>query len=424
MVWHRRGLWRDPEFPKLWAGETISLVGSQVTLLALPLTASILLQATPFQMGVLGASQTIPFLLFGLVAGVWVDRLRRRPIMLIADVGRAVLLTTIPIAAVLSMLRLEQLLIVAFAVGVLDVFFGLAYASFLPSVVRREELSEGNAKLALSAEVARVAGPGLAGILVQVLSAPIAVAVDAASFLVSAFALTRIKASEPPPVPASERQSVWTEIGEGLRAVTAQPILRTLVGVVGLSNLGDGLLFSSSLYVLYATRELGLEPVALGGIMAGVGVGGLIGAALAGPVTRRWGIGGTFLGAQLLWGGSYLGAAFVGGPPPLAATVLAAAFAITGMVNPIAGANATTLRQAVVAERLQGRVTAIARVVMWTCVTIGAVAGGVSAERIGIRPTIAISGCLPLLGFVWLLFSPVRHLRNVPGSISPPVALS
>ena len=423
MIRDRKGLWGHPEFPKLWIGETISLLGSQVTVLSLPLAASIVLQATPFQMGVLGASQTIPFLLFGLVAGVWVDRLRRRPIMLIADVGRAVLLTTIPIAAVLGMLRLEQLLIVAFAVGVLDVFFGLAYASFLPSVVRREELSEGNAKLALSAEVARVAGPGLAGILVQVLSAPIAVAVDAASFLVSAFALTRIKASEPPPVPASERQSVWTEIGEGLRAVTAQPILRTLVGVVGLSNRATGSC-SVAVYVLYATRELGLEPVALGGIMAGVGVGGLIGAALAGPVTRRWGIGGTFLGAQLLWGGSYLGAAFVGGPPPLAATVLAATFAITGMVNPIAGANATTLRQAVVAERLQGRVTAIARVVMWTCVTIGAVAGGVSAERIGIRPTIAISGCPPLLGFVRLLFSPVRHLRNVPGSISPPVALS
>src|SRR6266851_4825588 len=147
MVWHRRGLWRDPEFPKLWAGETISLVGSQVTLLALPLTASILLQASPFQMGVLGASQTIPFLLFGLVAGVWVDRLRRRPIMLVADLGRALLLATIPAAVV----------------------------------------------------------------------------------------LTRINASEPRPVPPSERQSVWAEICDGFRAVTASPILRTLIGTVGLS---------------------------------------------------------------------------------------------------------------------------------------------------------------------------------------------
>ena len=176
--------------------------------------------------------------------------------------------------------------------------------------------------------------------------------------------------------------------------------------------------------MLYATRELGLEPAALGGIMAGLGVGGLLGAALAGPVTRRWGIGATFLGAQLLWGGAYLGAAFVAGPPLVAAIWLGTAFAITGMINPIAGANATTLRQAVVADRLQARVTAIARVVLWTCVTAGAIAGGALAERIGIRSTIAISGTVPILGFLWLLFSPVRRLREVPGSSSGPVPAS
>ena len=137
MVWPRHGLWRHSEFLKLWSGETISLLGSQVTLLALPLTASIVLQASPFQMGVLGASQTVPFLLLGLFAGVWVDRLRRRPIMLIADLGRAVLLATIPLSALAGVLRLEQLLLVAFGVGIFDVFFGVAYASFLPSLVRR-----------------------------------------------------------------------------------------------------------------------------------------------------------------------------------------------------------------------------------------------------------------------------------------------
>jgi predicted MFS family arabinose efflux permease len=422
-TWGRKGLWSHAEFPKLWIGETVSLLGSQVTLLALPLTASVMLQASPLQMGVLGASQTIPFLLFGLIAGVWVDRLRRRPIMLVADVGRALLLATIPTAAILGVLHLEQLLVVAFTVGILDVFFGLAYASFLPSLVSRDELPEGNAKLALSAEVARVAGPGLAGALVQVLSAPIAVGVDAASFLVSALALMRINAKEPPPVPASGRRGAWVEMREGFQTVLTQPTLRTLIGTVGVSNLGDGVLFGSGLYVLYTTRELGFEPAALGGIMAGVGVGGLIGAALAGPVTRRWGIGATFLGAQLVWGASYLGAAVVAGPPRLAAVLLAATFALTGVINPIAGANATTLRQAVVADRLQGRVTAIARAFMWTCVTIGAIGGGVAAERIGMRSTIAIAGCLPLLGFLWLLLSPIRHLRQLPGLVSSPVAL-
>ena len=413
MVWPRHGLWRHSEFLKLWSGETISLLGSQVTLLALPLTASIVLQASPFQMGVLGASQTVPFLLLGLFAGVWVDRLRRRPIMLIADLGRAVLLATIPLSALAGVLRLEQLLLVAFGVGIFDVFFGVAYASFLPSLVRREQLAEGNAKLALSAEVARVAGPGLAGVLVQLVSAPLAIGADAASFLISTLALARIQANEPPPVPAPERRSVWAEIGEGLRAVVDHPILRPLVGVIGLGNLGDGLLFGSGLYVLFATRELGMEPAALGGVMAGLGVGGLVGAALAGPVTRLWGIGVTFVTAQLLWGASFLAAAFVTGPPPVAGVLLAAAFAITGIVNPIAGTNATTLRQAVAPDRLQGRITATARVVLWSSVTIGALAGGILAERIGLRATIALSGVLPLLGSVWLLLSPVRQLRQV-----------
>jgi predicted MFS family arabinose efflux permease len=405
----------------LLVGETISLVGSQVTLLALPLTASILLKASPIQMGVLGASQTIPFMLLGLFAGVWVDRLRRRPIMLIADLGRATLLVTIPIAALLGMLSLELLLVVAFGVGVFDVFFSVAYSAFLPSVVRRDDLADGNAKMALSAEVARVAGPGLAGVLVQVVTAPIAMGVDAVSFVASAFALSRIRASEPAAVPASERRSVWAEIGEGLRAVIAQPVLRVLVGAVGLGNLGDGLLFGGGLYILYATRELGIEPAALGGVMAGVGFGGLVGAALAGPVTRRWGIGPTFVSAQLLWGGSYFAAAFVAGPPPVAAVLLAAAFAVTGTVNPIAGTNATTLRQAVAPDRLQGRITAIARVVMWSCITVGAVAGGILAERIGLRPTIAISGVLPMLGSACLLLSPIRKLRLVPPSVEAPV---
>jgi len=410
------GLWRHPSFRTLWAGETVSLLGSQVTRLALPLTASMLLQASPFQMGLLGASQTIPFLVFGLAAGVWVDRLRRRPIMLATDVGRAVLLASIPIAAVAGMLRLEQLVLVAFAVGTLDVFFGLAYASFLPSVVRREELAEGNAKLALSAEVARVAGPGLAGALVQLLTAPLAIAADAASFLASALALARLGASEPPSALSSERRGLRLEVAEGMRLIRGQPIIRALVGSLGLANVGDGLLFGSGLYVLFATRDLGLEPAVLGWAMAGVGAGGLVGAALAVPVTRRCGIGGTFLGAMILWGGSYLGVAFIDGPPSVAAVLLAATLAFVGTVNPIAGTSATTLRQAIVPDRLQGRVTAVAGVVAWTSISVGAIVGGIAAERIGIRATIAMSGGFPLLGFVWLLVSPVRHLRQLPGS--------
>jgi predicted MFS family arabinose efflux permease len=334
--------------------------------------------------------------------------------MLAASLGRAALLATIPLAALAGALRLEQLLVVAFAVGVLNVFFDVAYGSFLPSVVRREDLPEGNAKLALSAEVARVGGPAAGGALVQALTAPIAVAADAASFLVSAAALARIRTAEPPPAPSAERRAVWSEIGEGVRAVAAHPILRPLVISGGLGNIGDGLLFGSGMYVLYATRELGIEPAALGAILSGLGIGGLVGAAVAGPVTRRLGVGGAFLLGRALWGAAYLSIAFIGGPPHVAAASLAAALAVVGVVNPLVGASGATLQQAVTAERLLGRVVATGRVTMWGAVTVGSLAGGVVAEQAGFRVGAGLSGILPLVGLALLIGSPVRSLREVP----------
>ncbi|MDQ6669418.1 MAG: MFS transporter [Chloroflexota bacterium] len=413
------GLWRNPEFRLLWLGETVSATGSAVSRLAIPLTASLQLGASPFQMGLLGASQSVPFLLLGLIAGVWVDRLRRRPIMLAADLGRVVLLATIPLAAFASVLRLEHLLLVSVGVGVLNVFFDVAYGSFLPSLVRREVLAEGNAKLALSAEIARVSGPGLAGLLVQLLTAPIAIIVDAASFLVSAVALVRIRPSEAPVVPSPQRRGVWAEMMEGLQLIVGHPILRPLIGSTGLGNIGDGL-FSGGVFVLFTTRELGIEPVVLGAILSGVGVGGLVGAALSGPVTHRFGIGPVFVGVRLLWGVSYLATAFVGGPPPVAAALLGAALAIVGMVNPLAGAHFASLCQAVTPERLLGRLTATHRVAMWGGVTLGSLLGGALGETVGLRPVLAMAGLLPMLGFVWLLFSPVRELRSLP---APPPEL-
>lgn len=408
------GLWRHPDFLKLWAGETISLVGSQLTLLALPLTAALVLDATPVEMGLLGALGSMPYLLFGLFAGVWVDRLRRRPIMIVANLGRAALLASIPVTALLGALRLEQLYLVAFGAGVLSVFFGVAYGSFLPSVVRREDLVEGNAKLAVSEAVARVAGPGLAGGLVHLVTAPIAIAADAASFLVSALFLARIRAAEPLPVSGARRDGVWGEIGEGLRLVAGHSLLRPLIGSAGLGNLGDGLLANSGVYILYMTRELGIEPAALGVILSGLGIGGLVGAGLAGPLTRRFGIGPTSLGGRALWGASFLAISLVGGPPALAAALLAAALALVGLVNPIAGATAASLRQAVTPSHLLGRMTATVQFTLWGGVTIGALVGGALAEAVGPRPTVALAALLPSLGFLWLLLSPVRSLREVP----------
>lgn len=179
------GLWRHSEFLKLWAGQTISQFGSQVTLLALPLTAALTLHATAADMGLLSAAETAPFLLVGLLAGVWVDRLRRRPILMIADCGRFFLLLLIPLLALLDILRIEALYVIAFFVGILTVFFDVAYQSFLPALVGRAQLVEGNGKLEISQSAAQIAGPGIAGALVQLVTAPFAIVVDALSFLIS-----------------------------------------------------------------------------------------------------------------------------------------------------------------------------------------------------------------------------------------------
>src|SRR5262249_23335746 len=198
------GLWSHHDFMRLWAGQTVSQLGSTVTREALPYTAILALGATPIQMGLLGAAGAAPLLLLGLLAGVWVDRLRRRPVMIAADLGRAVLLLSVPGAYLLGLLRIEQLYVVAALVGVLSVFFDVAYQAFLPSLVQREQIFEGNSKLGMSGSVAEIAGPPLGGTLVQLVGGPVTILLDALSFVFSARSLLRIRAPEPAPA-APER---------------------------------------------------------------------------------------------------------------------------------------------------------------------------------------------------------------------------
>src|SRR5919204_6968169 len=212
------GLWRHREFVKLWTGQTISRLGSEISQLAIPLAAALVLHASPAQMGLLGAFEFAPFLLLSLFAGVWVDRVHRRPVLIVADVGRAIFLGSIPVAAILGVLRIEQLYVVGLLTGVLTVFFDVAYQAYLPVLVSREHLVEGNSKLEVSRSVAQIAGPGLAGGLVQAITAPMAILLDAVSFLVSALSLGLIRTPEPVPV-RDGRRRVRAEIGEGLRVV-------------------------------------------------------------------------------------------------------------------------------------------------------------------------------------------------------------
>ena len=408
-------LTRHPEFLKLWVSETISLFGSQITLLALPLTAALALQATPGQMGILSAVEFAPFLLVGLFAGVWADRRRRRPILLWANLGRAVLLGSIPLAALFGLLRIEQLYAVGFGVGVLTVFFDIAYQAFLPTLVGRAQLVEGNSKLETSASLARIAGPGLAGGLVQLVTAPVAILLDSLSFLVSAVFLALIRTPESPPPRTGPQASVWSDIREGLGVVLGNPLLRSIAACTGTANLFSSLL--GSVFVLYITRELEMEPILLGAIFAVSSVGGLIGALLAGRIAGRLGLGPAIIGAQAVSGVAGLLIPVVTAPFALAVAAQMAAWFVLGLTNPIYNINQLSLRQAITPERLQGRMNATMRFLVWGTIPLGALLGGALGEQIGLRPTLVVGVCGSLLAFFWVLFSPVRNLREQPAPV-------
>jgi MFS family permease len=407
---YRTGLWRHPDFLKLWGGETAALFGLQVTSLALPLTAAVSLGASPLEMGILGAMQTAPSLVVGLFAGAWADRLRRRPILMATNLIRAIALGTIPLAAYLGRLHLVQLYLVAFLTGCAGIFFMVAYQPYLATLIRRDDLIEGNSKLRLSEALAQIAGPSIGGALVQLITAPLTLIISAFAPVISFLAISRIKGSEPPPAPSAERRSIWAEIGEGLRLILDHTILRPLIGWDAISTFCDSMILA--LYLLYATRDLGLSPGILGGIMAVSGPVALVGTLLTGRVVRVLGLGPTLIAALTL---AALGSALVplaGGPLALKIALLIAWRALAGMTLAIYTINFYTLMQTVPPPRLQGRANATARVFIWGAMALGALAGGALGQWLGLRPTLALAAAGMLISPLGLLCSPVRELRS------------
>ncbi len=406
------GLWRHPDFLKLWAGQTVSLCGSEVTALALPLTAVLVLKAGPAQMGLLRAIESVPALLVALLAGVWVDRVRRRPLLIGANLGRAALLGSIPVAASLGLLRLDVLYIVAFAAGTLAVVFSVAYSAFFPSLVAPEHLVEGNTKLEMSRSVAQIAGTGLGGTLVQLLTAPVAIAVDAFSFVVSALSIAAIRAPETRPAPRGGRRGIQGEIGEGLRVMGGDGLLRALTGSTAVINLFAGI--QNTLYVLYAIRTLHLSPALLGLVGAVYSACGLLGVVLGGWVVRRRGVGPTITGAALLIGVSSLLLPAAAGPSSASVALFAGGMGLMGIGDAVYNINASSLRQAITPRGAQGRVAASMRMVILGGQVVGAFLGGILGGWIGLRPMLAVAGAGMLLGFVWLVLSPARTLHTIP----------
>jgi MFS family permease len=417
------GLWRQPDFLKLWSGQTISVFGSMVGGAALDFTAILFLQASPFQLASLAVARQLPAFFAGLVAGAWVDRLRRRPLLIGADLGRALLLGSIPLAAVLGALGLEQLYVVAFGVSLLTLLFDVAYQAHLPTLVRREHLVEGNSKLAASASVAEFGGFSLAGWLVQWLTAPLAVAVDALSFAVSAMAIGAIRTPEP--VHTADRDvsdpasSIWREIGDGLTIVRRHSLLRALAGAPFVGELAGGMVGAT--IVLYMSRELGFSPGVLGMIWAVGGVTSFFGALIAGPVARAAGAGRAMVIALGVASLGTLLTPLAQGAGLLAAILLIGSQVVTDPASTVYQINEVSLRQSVVAERLQGRVSATLRFIGLGCTTAGALAGGLLAEAVGVRLSLFVGAGGGLLAALLLARSPVWSFRHVEATECPSV---
>jgi MFS family permease len=404
-------LWRHGDFVKLWAGHTISQLGSQVTILALPLTAILLFRATPFQVGVLGTLEFLPFLLFGLPAGVWVDRLRRKPILVIADVGRFLALGSIPLAYAFDALRLPQLYVVAFLAGIFTVLFDVAYGAYLPSLIDRRQLVDGNSKLEISRSGAQLVGPGLAGILVEALRAPMAILADAVSYVGSVLFLLIIRRREPPfESPAGGPPRMGTQIGEGLRYVLRHTLLRPILICTAALNLASGLNFA--VLLLFAVRQLGLSPGTIGLVLALGNAGFLGGAFIAARAPRRLGVGPTLIGAGFMIGAAYLTVPLATRPTAILFLVLYGFLASFGGV--IYNVNARSLAQSITPERMLGRTIATARFVVWGTIPVGSFVGGVLGGGIGLRPTLLVAGLVGIVAFVPPLLSPVRRLGAMP----------
>jgi MFS family permease len=407
----RRGssLFFHADFRRLWAGDAASQFGTAVGYTAVPLLAAVTLAATPFEMGLLTAAETLAFLLIGLPAGVWVDRLRRRRVMLTADFTRFTLLLSVPVCWWAGVLTLAQLLVVMLFVGGATVFFDIAYQSYLPSLVGRERLLEGNAKLQAVQSVAQIAGPSGAGVLVQLVTAASTVLITGLGYLTSALCLLRIRAVEPEPERTGHTR-LAAQIAEGLRFVFSDKPLRAIVGCTATANLFDGAF--TAVRVLFLTRTVGLSPAVVGAFLAVGGAGGILGALCSGTITRRIGQSRAIWLVPLVTLPGYL-------LIPLAAPdwrlglagfgLFAGAFGI--IVYNVA---AVSYRQAICPDRLLGRMNASVRFLVWGTIPLGGLLGGALGEWLGLRGAAWVTIAGTVAAVLWVLCSPLRRMRDLP----------
>ena len=396
------------EFRRFFAGQFVSLVGDQVSLIALPLVGILILHAGPAQMGYLTTAALLPNLLFSLHAGAWVDRRgRRRQVMIVADVGRAVLLLSIPVAYGLDLLTIEQLYVVGFLEGTLSVFFYVAYSTLFVALVPRERYVEGHQLLNGSRALSFVGGPGLGGALVQAFTAPVALLVDGLSFLVSAFSLTRISPEEPPTEPAERGH-----LRAGASYIRHSPVIRA--SLLGTATINFFNFVFQALVILYANKYLHIQPGALGAVIAVAAIGAVIGSVVTGRIGKRIGIGPAFVLGCLLFPAPLVLIPLASGPHWVVVGCVTVAEFCSGFGVMLLDITGGAIKAAVVPDRLRARVSGAYMLVNYGVRPVGALAGGLLGAEIGVRNTLWIATVGAIAGVLWLLPSPIMKMRELP----------
>jgi MFS family permease len=405
-------LLREHNFRNFWLGQTISVFGDQITLLALPIVAVLVLDADPAQMGLLTAVGLLPHLLLSLPAGVWLDRIqRRRRLMVIGDVIRAAVIAIVPLAFLLDVLSMELLFVVTFVVGTVAVFFDLAWLTMVSAVARRDQLVDANSLLNVSRSVSAVGGPAIGGALIQILTAPIALIADAVSYLASALFLSRVRTPDQPV--EHDPGTIREQLAAGLSFLVRDPIMRPSVFAVATMNLFN--FAFQGLFILFATRHLGLDPGVLGLALGAGAIGGVVGAVVAGPLGRRIGIGPGYIVGLVLFPAAAIAIPLAQGLPFAAiVAVLVVAEFFGGLGVMILDINGGSLLLARMPARIRGRAGGAFRFINMGIRPIGATLGGILGSIIGVRETLLIVTVAQLLGLLWLIGSPIPGLREIP----------
>ncbi|MFK0226778.1 MFS transporter [Streptomyces sp. NPDC090303] len=401
-------LLRERTFRRYWTGQTISLAGDQISLIAIPLAAVLALGADAAAMGLLKTAELLPALLLNLPLGAWADRqANRRRAMIAADIGRAALVLTLPVAYAMDALTLGQLYAVAFGIGALTVLFDVCNTTLFVALVPTDQYVRANSLVNGSRSMAWLAGPGVGGLLVQCLTAPFALVADAVTYLVSAGYLARIKPAEPAPAPVAKGHFT-----EGLRWVVRERSMRALFAASGTVQFFN--LMFHTLFVLYATTELGIDAGLLGLLLAAGAVGGLLGAMASGAVVRRIGIGRSLVAGFLGFTAPLLLVPLADGPLPLVAGVLFVAEFLSCLGVMIVDVAAGSFQMAVIPDAVRARVMGAFRTLNYGFRPLGAFAGGLLGTAVGLRPTLWIATVGAVLAVLWLLPSPLARMRELP----------